>query len=543
MDELALSESKHTSHPFSDEDANDVHTRFKYWVDGPIGFTLAIIGLAVNFIAIVILAKQRVQRTFHLLMIFLSFWDFSYLILSILCFALPLLSIHYRDNVSIYLIPYVIPSAQLCLFGSCYSTIALTVERYIAVCFPFFRLRHNLKARYYIVPILLFAPLYNLPRFFEFETVKEVRFACLDDQLEALNLNRSLPQVDIHNNYNDSNVPQKLIENMHFNATTIPKRNVNETNIYDNNLNEEMSLYDNLTSSNKFNGITSTLVSSSMVLTEANHALRIKRSIAKEHINDMISIIVENHHQELKLISETELLSNHSLNELRRHCQHWHKVTHLRLDVTDLRKNTYYIQIYINYVNLIVNLFIPTIVLGVLNCLVYQALKKSTSLSTQLRRSGRGEEAMRKRDIRLTRIAIVIVGVFLACHLPRFIPNIVEMLFGLPEWFAIMISVNGLLQITNCTVNYIIYFGHCWKQKRSEDGDRQAGVTYATTACGESGYEMDEKSSANGTARKPFLKSATVDYTPGSVSIPLSVVTETTRLNPPRNLHAENSHL
>ena len=90
-------------------------------------------------------------------------------------------------------------------------------------------------------------------------------------------------------------------------------------------------------------------------------------------------------------------------------------------------------QIYINYVNLIVNLFIPTIVLGVLNCLVYQALKKSTSLSTQLRRSGRGEEAMRKRDIRLTRIAIVIVGVFLACHLPRFIPNIVEMLFGLPE--------------------------------------------------------------------------------------------------------------
>ena len=77
----------------------------------------------------------------------------------------------------------------------------------------------------------------------------------------------------------------------------------------------------------------------------------------------------------------------------------------------------------------------------------------------------------------------------------------------------------------------------------AEDGDRQAGVTYATTACGESGYEMDEKSSANGTARKPFLKSATVDYTPGSVSIPLSVVTETTRLNPPRNLHAENSHL
>ena len=108
----------------------NLSSRFKYWVDGPIGFTIAIIGLAVNFVAIVILAKQRVQRTFHLLMIFLSCWDFSYLILSILCFALPLLSTYYRDNMSVYLIPYVIPLAQLCLSGSCYSTIALTVERY-----------------------------------------------------------------------------------------------------------------------------------------------------------------------------------------------------------------------------------------------------------------------------------------------------------------------------------------------------------------------------------------------------------------------------
>ena len=40
---------------------------------------------------------------------------------------------------------------------------------------------------------------------------------------------------------------------------------------------------------------------------------------------------------------------------------------------------------------------------------------------------------MRKRDIRLTRIAIAIVGVFIACHLPRFIPNIVEMVTSMPQ--------------------------------------------------------------------------------------------------------------
>ena len=78
----------------------------------------------------------------------------------------------------------------------------------------------------------------------------------------------------------------------------------------------------------------------------------------------------------------------------------------------------------------------------------------------------------------------------------------------------------------------------------TENGDGQAGVTCATTAGpGESGYEMDNKSPANGAVRQPFLKSATVDYAPGSVSIPLSVVTETTRFNTKTTLQAENSNL
>lgn len=45
-------------------------------------------------------------------------------------FALPVVSVTYRDNIFIYLLPYAIPLAQICLSGSCYSTIALTVERY-----------------------------------------------------------------------------------------------------------------------------------------------------------------------------------------------------------------------------------------------------------------------------------------------------------------------------------------------------------------------------------------------------------------------------
>ena len=44
-------------------------------------------------------------------------------------FSLPTLSNSYRDNVFFYLVPYAIPVAQMCLFASCYSTVAITIER------------------------------------------------------------------------------------------------------------------------------------------------------------------------------------------------------------------------------------------------------------------------------------------------------------------------------------------------------------------------------------------------------------------------------
>ena len=102
---------------------------FKYWVDGPVGMSVACLGVLVNLVAIVVMARQRVQRTFHLLMIFLSVWDATYLILFILVFSMPEISICWRDRVYGYLIPYLLPMAQMCLSGSTWSTVALTVER------------------------------------------------------------------------------------------------------------------------------------------------------------------------------------------------------------------------------------------------------------------------------------------------------------------------------------------------------------------------------------------------------------------------------
>ena len=75
------------------------------------------------------------------------------------------------DHFLPHIVPYLIPITQMAFAGSVFTTLALTVERYISVVVPFFRQRHNLKAWKFIVPIGIFVTAYNIPRFFEIELV------------------------------------------------------------------------------------------------------------------------------------------------------------------------------------------------------------------------------------------------------------------------------------------------------------------------------------------------------------------------------------
>jgi len=69
-----------------------------------------------------------------------------------------------------HLVPFLMPVTQMSFMGSVYTTVALTIERYISVVMPFFRQRHNLKAWMFLSPVATFVVLYSLPRFFELET-------------------------------------------------------------------------------------------------------------------------------------------------------------------------------------------------------------------------------------------------------------------------------------------------------------------------------------------------------------------------------------
>ena len=90
-------------------------------------------------------------------------------------------------------------------------------------------------------------------------------------------------------------------------------------------------------------------------------------------------------------------------------------------------------QIYLNFVNYIVNFAFPILTLVVLNYQIYKELRKNLRHEVLLGRRHQNEQkknALRKRDIRLTRISIIIVVIFMVCHIPRFIMNIIEMVYG-----------------------------------------------------------------------------------------------------------------
>lgn len=94
---------------------------------------------------------------------------------SVLLFGLPEISeytytmVWYTSGVYQRVTPFVYPLGLIAQTGSVYLTVTVTVERYVAVCRPL-RARSLCtygRAKMYVLCVVLFSVLYNLPRFWE----------------------------------------------------------------------------------------------------------------------------------------------------------------------------------------------------------------------------------------------------------------------------------------------------------------------------------------------------------------------------------------
>ncbi|XP_023344148.1 FMRFamide receptor [Eurytemora carolleeae] len=142
-----------------------------FWVEGVLMAFVGVIGIIGNILGFIRFSVKSADKNFHQLMKMLAVFDFIYIFTTLYLFSIP----HIYPQLTTYdayieIIPFGLPLAQIGLTGSIYCTVAIAVERYTIVCHPFFKFSAEWKARMYLIPIVVFSLLFNLPKFFELTT-------------------------------------------------------------------------------------------------------------------------------------------------------------------------------------------------------------------------------------------------------------------------------------------------------------------------------------------------------------------------------------
>jgi hypothetical protein len=150
---------------------------------------IGVFGCVGNASMVIRFARIKKQLTFHRLMMMLSVCDTFLIVLSFLVFSLPALNEYYQDSILGHIAPIVFPSAKTALTASIYSTLAIAVERYLIICHPFYAINHRLSATRYILFIIIFSIIYNLPRFFSLTTLT-CPHKTLEPQLPGYNISK-----------------------------------------------------------------------------------------------------------------------------------------------------------------------------------------------------------------------------------------------------------------------------------------------------------------------------------------------------------------
>ena len=98
----------------------------------------AMLGICGNLVSTSVLYSPALdmKKSFRHILIMLAGYDTLFSFLVLLTFPLPLVSEYYRLWILPYLLPHLLPTLQIALNGSIWSTVMVTIERYVSVGHP-----------------------------------------------------------------------------------------------------------------------------------------------------------------------------------------------------------------------------------------------------------------------------------------------------------------------------------------------------------------------------------------------------------------------
>ncbi|KAH3773188.1 hypothetical protein DPMN_174545 [Dreissena polymorpha] len=158
--------------------SNDAIT-FQYYAWGIVANIIAVYGIIGNILSIIVLRHRQMRNSTSYYLISLAVYDIMLLTLMSLFLALP--TIYLEKDVLAgfyfacqYMHPYVYPMALIAQTGTVYTTVAFTIERYIAVCKPLHAANTCTMSRTKrtILVIFVASVSYNIPRFLEYRTTE-----------------------------------------------------------------------------------------------------------------------------------------------------------------------------------------------------------------------------------------------------------------------------------------------------------------------------------------------------------------------------------
>ena len=146
---------------------------FAFMVEGVAQTIISILGLIGNALAAYILSRKEMRNAFNLLLVTLACFDSTYLFGSILESFRKQFGM--ASNVHIVLFPYFLyPFNQMAITGSIFMTVAIALERYIAVHYPldYSQAMHEANALSkrifkYVASVILLSVIFTFTRFFE----------------------------------------------------------------------------------------------------------------------------------------------------------------------------------------------------------------------------------------------------------------------------------------------------------------------------------------------------------------------------------------
>jgi len=153
--------------------------QYEFWCEGVLFSCLGLFGLISNMTSIVTLLSNDMRKhTFNKLLAVLAMADIMFIIFNVPVHAnaiFEFVSAHFSGSyfLSQLYVNFLYPMSAVSFCLSTYMTLAVTVERFIAVCRPHQHrniaqtLSRNMRVMIYVTPVTIMAFIFNIPKFLE----------------------------------------------------------------------------------------------------------------------------------------------------------------------------------------------------------------------------------------------------------------------------------------------------------------------------------------------------------------------------------------